>query len=92
MRCGIVGFKDRPVALLSKGQKRRAALARLLAARARLWLLDEPLASLDNDGVELVAGLLKTHVSAGGMAILVTHQPIAIAGVKLRQLELEQAA
>ncbi|HEX4299384.1 MAG TPA: cytochrome c biogenesis heme-transporting ATPase CcmA [Gammaproteobacteria bacterium] len=92
MRCGIAGFKDRPVALLSMGQKRRAALARLLAARARLWLLDEPLASLDNDGVELVAGLLKTHVSAGGMAILVTHQPIAIAGVKLRQLELGQTA
>ena len=91
-RCGIAALKDRPVALLSMGQKRRAALARLFAARARLWLLDEPLASLDADGVELVADLLKTHVSGGGMAILVTHQPVAVPGVAMRSLELGMAA
>ena len=44
------------------GQKRRAALARLLASRARLWLLDEPLTSLDAEGVELVSELLKAHL------------------------------
>ena len=91
-RCGIAALKDRAVAMLSMGQKRRAALARLLAVRARLWLLDEPLASLDADGVELVAGLLKTHVSGGGMAILVTHQPIIVAGVTMQSLELGKAA
>jgi heme exporter protein A len=91
-RCGIAAFKDRPVALLSMGQKRRAALARLLAARARLWLLDEPLASLDTDGVQLVADLLKAHVAGGGMAILVTHQPIAVPDVTMRRLELGKAA
>ncbi|HEY1771654.1 MAG TPA: cytochrome c biogenesis heme-transporting ATPase CcmA [Gammaproteobacteria bacterium] len=91
-RCGIAALKDRPVALLSMGQKRRAALARLFAAHARLWLLDEPLASLDTDGVELVAGLLQAHTSEGGMAILVTHQHIAIAGVAMQSLELGKAA
>jgi heme exporter protein A len=91
-RCGIAALKDRPVALLSMGQKRRAALARLLAANARLWLLDEPLASLDTGGVELVADLLKAHVAGGGMAILVTHQPIAVPDVTMRRLELGKAA
>jgi len=91
-RCGIASLKDRPVALLSMGQKRRAALARLFAARARLWLLDEPLASLDADGVELVTGLLEDHVAGGGMAILITHQPIAVPGIAMRRLELGEAA
>jgi heme exporter protein A len=91
-RCGIGALKDRPVALLSMGQKRRAALTRLLAIRARLWLLDEPLASLDADGVGLVSGLLKDHVTNGGMAILVTHQPISVAGVAMQSLELGGAA
>ncbi|HEY3858610.1 MAG TPA: cytochrome c biogenesis heme-transporting ATPase CcmA [Gammaproteobacteria bacterium] len=92
MRCGLAGLKDRPVALLSMGQKRRTALARLLAARARIWLLDEPLASLDTEGVELVAGLLKVHVADGGMAILVTHQSIAVPGVSMDRLEMGQAS
>jgi heme exporter protein A len=91
-RCGIAALQDRPVALLSMGQKRRAALARLLALKARLWLLDEPLASLDADGIELVVRLLKTHVSGGGMAILVTHQPISIPGISLQRLEMGEAA
>ncbi|HEY4127283.1 MAG TPA: cytochrome c biogenesis heme-transporting ATPase CcmA [Gammaproteobacteria bacterium] len=91
-RCGIAALKDRPVALLSMGQKRRATLARLLALKARLWLLDEPLASLDQDGIEMVAGLLKEHIAAGGMGILVTHQPLSIPGVTVRRLEMGEAA
>jgi heme exporter protein A len=92
MRCGIAAFRDRPVALLSMGQKRRTALARLLAARARIWLLDEPLASLDAEGVELVADLLKAHAADGGLAILVTHQSIVVPGVSMTRLELGEAA
>jgi heme exporter protein A len=91
-RCGIAALKDRPVALLSMGQRRRAALARLLALKARLWLLDEPLASLDQDGIELVASLLKEHIASGGMGILVTHQPLSITGVAMRRLEMGEAA
>ena len=87
-RCGLEGLVDRPVALLSMGQRRRAALARLLAVRAKLWLLDEPLTSLDSDGITLVTGLLNAHLSNGGMAILATHQPLAVEGAPLQRLEL----
>jgi heme exporter protein A len=91
-RCGIAGLWGRPVAQMSMGQRRRTALTRLLAQKARLWLLDEPLASLDLDGIDLVANLLKAHLSIGGMAILVTHQPISIPGVTLGRLEMGEAA
>ena len=84
--CGVTEPADRPVATLSMGQRRRAALARLLGVKARLWLLDEPLASLDVDGIELVSGLLREHVNAEGMAILATHQPLP--RVDIPRLEL----
>jgi len=92
IRCGIAELSDRPVALLSMGQKRRAALARLLATRAKLWLLDEPLTSLDIDGIGLVTDLLKKNVAQGGMALLATHQPLAVEGLPVRRLELGRAA
>jgi heme exporter protein A len=84
--CGVTEPADRPVATLSMGQRRRAALARLLGVKAKLWLLDEPLASLDVDGIELVSGLLRDHVNAGGMAIVATHQPLA--DIDIPRLEL----
>ena len=85
-RCGVSALADQPVATLSMGQRRRAALARLLGAKAKLWLLDEPLTSLDTEGVGLVSQLLKSHVAAGGMAILATHQPLP--GIEAQRLEL----
>lgn len=85
-RCGVTEPADRPVATLSMGQRRRAALARLLGAKAKLWLLDEPLTSLDTDGIGLVSELLRSHVAAGGMAILATHQPLP--GIEAQRLEL----
>jgi len=92
VRCGIAELGDRPVALLSMGQKRRAALARLLGARVKLWLLDEPLTSLDADGIGLVTDLLRAHLAQGGMALLATHQPLDVDGLLLRRLELGRAA
>jgi len=92
VRCGIYDLGDRPVALLSMGQKRRAALARLLGARAKLWLLDEPLTSLDTDGIGLVSDLLRAHLAQGGMALLATHQPLEVDSLLLRRLELGRAA
>ena len=86
VRCGVAEHADQPVATLSMGQRRRAALARLLGAKAKLWLLDEPLTSLDADGVSLVSGLLKSHVEAGGMAILASHQPLP--GIETQRLVL----
>ncbi|HLW74867.1 MAG TPA: cytochrome c biogenesis heme-transporting ATPase CcmA [Gammaproteobacteria bacterium] len=79
---------DRPCGLLSMGQRRRAALARLLIGRARLWILDEPLSSLDAEGVAQVAALLMEHVRAGGLAVIATHQVLQLDGVPVRRLEL----
>lgn len=86
-RFGLQTAADRPCAYLSMGQKRRAALARLLAVKSRLWLLDEPLTSLDAAGVELVTALLVTHLKDGGLAVLATHQALPDT-LTLRSLEL----
>ena len=86
-RFGLQNEADRPCAYLSMGQKRRAALARLLAARSRLWLLDEPLTSLDVAGTELVTALLAAHLKDGGLAVLATHQLLP-GTLPLRSLEL----
>jgi heme exporter protein A len=80
--------QERPVGFLSMGQKRRAALARLLAVKAQLWLLDEPLTSLDVDGIAFMTGLLTRHLKEGGMAVLATHQALALEGIPLQRLEL----
>ena len=86
-RFGLREVADRPCAYLSMGQKRRAALARLLAVNTRLWLLDEPLTSLDATGVELVTMLLEQHLNEGGLAVYATHQPLPGRGA-FRELEL----
>jgi heme exporter protein A len=60
---------------LSAGQRRRAALATLKAAPARLWLLDEPMTNLDKAGRGLVVAWTRAHLDAGGSAVVATHQP-----------------
>lgn len=66
------------VRALSQGQKRRVALARLSLAECRLWLLDEPLTSLDARAGETLAGLVDDHLARGGIAVLTSHQPIEL--------------
>ena len=80
---------DLPVQVLSAGQRRRVALARLLVAPRPIWLLDEPLAALDTAGQALVGELLADHAKAGGMAIVATHQPL---GIDVRHLTLGREA
>lgn len=77
-RLGIVRLADLPVQVLSAGQRRRVALARLLVAPRPLWLLDEPLAALDVSGQALVSELLAEHATRDGMALVATHQPLGI--------------
>jgi heme exporter protein A len=77
-RVGLAGFEDEPARRLSAGQQRRAALARLRLQGATLWLLDEPAAHLDTQGQQLVADLIAEHVREGGLAIIATHQPLAL--------------
>jgi heme exporter protein A len=76
---GLAHAAGLPAGYLSAGQLRRLGLARLLVAPRPLWLLDEPTASLDVDGEALVARLLDAHLAAGGMALVATHQEIALA-------------
>ena len=63
----------RPVESLSDGQRRRVALAGVLASPARLWLLDEPLTALDDAGARLLAGEIERHLDAGGGVVAATH-------------------
>lgn len=70
---GIAGLADLPGRFLSQGQRRRAALARLRATRAPLWLLDEPTLGLDADALVRLADLIDTHRSQGGIVIVATH-------------------
>lgn len=72
---GIAGLLDVPVRYLSTGQRKRAALARLIGQQAPIWLLDEPLNGLDVDAVKLCEQLVQRHCEAGGIAVIASHQP-----------------
>jgi heme exporter protein A len=80
---GLTRLADLPGQYLSAGQKKRVALARLLVCGRPLWLLDEPLASLDVAGKTIAAGLVATHCAKGGIAIVATHEPLGIACERL---------
>ncbi len=71
---GLAGLGRRPARALSAGQRRRLGLARLLVRTTPLWLLDEPYASLDDDGCAIVDALITDQVAAGGAVVLATHQ------------------
>jgi heme exporter protein A len=87
-RTGVAACAQLPVRVLSAGQRRRVALARVLAMRSPLWMLDEPFTNLDAAGSALVTDLLREHVSAAGMALVVAHHEIALSA-RLRRLELQ---
>jgi len=78
---GLSRCVDLPARVLSFGQRRRVALAGLMTAGALLWILDEPLTGLDANGVAMVEQLIRNHVVAGGLAIMTTHQPLALDGL-----------
>jgi heme exporter protein A len=80
---GLSGLADLPCQYLSAGQKKRLALARLALQRRPVWLLDEPLASLDSDGKARAAALITSHVGAGGIVVAATHEPFAFACERL---------
>jgi heme exporter protein A len=61
-------------------------LARLLLRKAKLWILDEPFNALDVRAVEMLSELISEHVLSGGMAVLTSHQSIAIPGGRVVQL------
>ncbi len=87
VRLGLQGLTQLPFRVLSAGQQRRVALARLLLSGAPLWLMDEPYTNLDEAGRKLVAELLEEHLDAGGMAAVASHQPLD-AGAAPRRIAL----
>ena len=87
-RMGLRGRELLPTKVLSQGQRRRVALARLLVSDARLWILDEPLTALDVGAVALVQELIAEHLARQGMVIFTTNQPLQVAGMEMRSLLL----
>lgn len=87
-RMGLRGREMLPTKVLSQGQRRRVALARMLVNDAKLWILDEPLAALDVGAVALIQELIAEHLARQGMVIFTTHQPLLVDGMEVRSLNL----
>jgi heme exporter protein A len=83
---GIAHLADVPVRMLSTGQRKRAALARILACNAPLWLLDEPANGLDADGCDRLARGMAAHRIRGGAILAATHQPLVLPDAMERSL------
>ncbi|MET0654913.1 MAG: heme ABC exporter ATP-binding protein CcmA [Pseudoxanthomonas sp.] len=86
---GLAGHEDTLARQLSAGQKKRLSLARLWLSPAPLWLLDEPYANLDLDGINLVNRMISAHLRDGGAALVTTHGAYAAPPVQTRMLVLK---
>jgi heme exporter protein A len=87
-RTGVVGCADLPARVLSAGQRRRVAMARVVAMNASVWLLDEPYTNLDASGSALMSELLQSHVAGGGLALVVAHHELSLP-CSVRRLALD---
>jgi heme exporter protein A len=83
---GLDTLMNVPVRFLSTGQRKRAALARLIRQQAPVWLLDEPLNGLDAEAARTCEALVAEHCANGGLAVVASHQPFALPG--LRQIPI----
>jgi heme exporter protein A len=89
-RLGIARLADLPARYLSQGQRRRAALARLvLSSSVPLWLLDEPFAALDSGGIAQLSEICAAHLAGGGLLVLTSHQDVEIACAAAWSVELQ---
>ena len=79
---GLGGIGHLPFGYLSTGQRRRAAIAKLLVSHRPLWLLDEPTAGLDKASEARFGALMSKHCGEGGMIVAATHLPLGIEGAK----------
>lgn len=85
---GVLHCAHLPVFVLSQGQKRRVALAKLWLTSAKLWILDEPFVALDHHSIEVLSLRLSQHISSGGMAIITTHQEVNLHALSTHTLRL----
>ena len=77
---GLKGREHLPVRVLSQGQKRRTALARLLVSSAPLWILDEPFVALDAAAQKVLSEVINGHLNRQGMVLFTSHQMVTLAG------------
>ena len=75
---GLSAHRSLPARVLSQGQRRRIGLARLAGAGRPLWILDEPAAALDESALAWLVQLVDAHLRRGGLAVVATHQPLAL--------------
>lgn len=85
---GLDTLADLPAGYLSAGQRRRLSLARLLAVKRPIWLLDEPASTLDAAGQRRLRDFMRSHLAAGGLIIAATHAALGIEGAQ--ELRLDQ--
>lgn len=88
-RTAVADSADVITRRLSAGQRRRVALARLLLIRASVWVLDEPTSNLDQRGQALLSELVGSHLEAGGVAVVATHQSMSLPKSQLCPLALQ---
>ena len=87
-KIGLSGREHLPARLLSEGQRRRTALARLLTCETSLWVLDEVLTSLDSSAVRFVTSLIQAHLNKGGIAVVATHHELDLSANSYQRLDL----
>ena len=88
---GLGGQRTLPARMLSAGQRRRVALARLRLVRRKLWVLDEPFTALDAAASAALAGAIRAHLREGGAALVATHQALNLEQGLLQALVLGSA-
>lgn len=87
-RVNLYAYGETEVGNLSAGQRRRLALARLIATQAKLWILDEPFTSLDRSSIGLFEGLFVEQLDAGGMVVMTSHHAVSLADERVGRLLL----
>jgi heme exporter protein A len=88
-RLGIADRIDLPSGVLSAGQRRRVALARVLLSGAMLWMLDEPFTNLDAEGQRLVSSLMASHAAGGGLCVVAAHQALGLQGAHVHEFDMQ---
>ncbi|MCP4391387.1 MAG: cytochrome c biogenesis heme-transporting ATPase CcmA [Gammaproteobacteria bacterium] len=84
----LYAYGESEVGSLSAGQKRRLALARLLATDSLLWILDEPFTSLDKASMELFSVLFEQHLQREGVIVITSHHDISLPTMAVQRLDL----